>query len=119
MLVTILIMLLFEGSAFGLTLLGAMLVRNKGWLVGWTIYALVFALAFLQAVPVRTDGITAAYMVMLIIVPIAAAAIIGCLAGLYRIRKKGPVPLSGGRLVFPLLNAAVVGQIAVWALLHF
>ena len=115
----ILIIPLFVVSAFGLTLVGAMLVRNKGWITAWTIYALVFALAFLQAVPGQTDGINAANLVMLIIVPITAAAIIGYVVGLYRLRKRGPVPLSGGRLVFPLLYAAVVGQIAVWMLFHF
>ena len=119
MLFIVLMMLLMAGSAFGLTIVGTVLLRNKGWLAGWTIYCLVFALAFLQSVNDQTDGITAAYTVMLIVVPIAAAATIGCLIGLYRLRKKGSIPLSGGRVVFPLLYAALVGQIALWALSHF
>jgi hypothetical protein len=113
---SMIMMLLIPIIAFVLTAAGAMMLRNKGWLAAWTIYVLAFALAFLQAVPKQTDGISASYLLMLVVMPIAAATIIGGLAGLFRLRKRGSVPLSVSTVAIPLLYAAGVGLVALWML---
>ena len=102
--------------AFGLTAIGSVLLRNRLWLGGWTLYALFVTLAFWRAVGTPPDGISSSYLLMLVVLPMALATVLGGAAGHYLIRKKGSVDLSVSMLAPPVLYAAGSGLVVTWLL---
>ncbi|MCA8901154.1 MAG: hypothetical protein KDA53_07865 [Hyphomonas sp.] len=112
----IIIVILIPILAFGLTAIGSVILRNRFWLAGWTLYALFITFAFWRAVGTQTDGISGGYLLMLVVVPMALATLIGGAAGLYRLRTKGAVALSVDALALPVLYAAGSGVVVSWLL---
>ncbi|MEZ5998554.1 MAG: hypothetical protein R3B98_07670 [Hyphomonas sp.] len=102
--------------AFALTAGGALILRNRFWIAGWTLYALTLTFAFHRQVGTQTDGISASYLFMLVVVPMGLATLMGGGAALYFLRKKGSVPLTVNALAMPLLYAAGSGLVAFWLL---